>query len=156
MRQMLAFLGIAGGVYDLIVAEEDPADFLRRLSVGHYRIGPGFALGYCRRGSLVRQKFGRGSAIAINRKIGKESQAVAMYRDMLTAAITEANAKGERFECFSLETAWSDYLLVTELQKTGTVPVYMTNDGTDFRESKTACRAFMTHCHFEDLCLSFD
>lgn len=156
MRQMLAFLGIAGGVYDLIAVEEDPADFLRRLTVGHYRIGPGFAPGDCRRGSLVRQKFGRGSAVEINRKIGKESQAVAMYRDMLTAAITGANAKGERFECFSLETMWSDYLLVTELRNTGTVPLYMTNDGTDFCESKTARRALMTHCYFEDLCLSFD
>lgn len=153
LRQMLALLKTAAGGYDLYAVEEEPLDLFGRLMVCHYNMPSEIRSGECRRASLIRRKFRREAVVDCARYIASAVAAVGQYRQMVLSAIEAADAKREAIECFSMETSWADYFLVTELQKAAGFPVYFTNDGADICESKTARQAFLAHRRFEDRCL---
>ncbi len=154
--QMLALLKARNGCYELFTVEEEPLDCLKRLIVCYYRMDSGIKSGNCRRASLIRGKFRRESVVDCFRYIVSPAAAVAQYRQMVSGAIEAVYAAGGTMEFFSMETLWSDLLVVTELTQTDNLPVYLTNDGTDYCESKNARQAYRAHRRFEDRCLVID
>lgn len=147
-RSMLALLKTDDG-WDLFALEDEPNAFPPRLIVGHYHLPPEKITVRCLRAGAARRRF-RKKSCQYSECIEDETNAVRLYREMVSGEIKSIETGQVEIGCYSLETDWAGVVISTEMEITDNCRVYVTECNGDIVLSRTATDAFLAHCSFED------